>query len=170
MYVSPANCENRWRVLERNFKKYIDNNNKTGRGRKDFVFADEMNDILGKKNNVFPELLLSTDTIIHLQDEQNASACEQAEILKDSNTEVTTNSTMPKRRNRKFKRKLKSDTLEEMRKDRQEYYEKRLKLETEKLLIEYEKLLGKKAKNDLIKDKDELLSKFVQEGKASLFL
>lgn len=46
---TPSNCENRWRVLERNFKKYIDNSNKTGRGRKDFEYADEMNEVLGKK-------------------------------------------------------------------------------------------------------------------------
>lgn len=33
---TPAQVENRWRVLERNYKKIIDNNNKTGRGRKSF--------------------------------------------------------------------------------------------------------------------------------------
>lgn len=28
--VTPNNCLNRWRVLERNYKKHIDNQNKTG--------------------------------------------------------------------------------------------------------------------------------------------
>nr|CAI5840288.1 unnamed protein product [Callosobruchus analis] len=31
--VTPGNCENRWKVLERAYKKYIDYSNKTGRGR-----------------------------------------------------------------------------------------------------------------------------------------
>ncbi|KAL1492229.1 hypothetical protein ABEB36_012711 [Hypothenemus hampei] len=47
--ITPANCENRWKHLERMYKKYIDNNKKTGRGRKSFEYAEIMEDILGKK-------------------------------------------------------------------------------------------------------------------------
>ncbi|KAL1489640.1 hypothetical protein ABEB36_013584 [Hypothenemus hampei] len=47
--VSPSNVENRWRVLERNYKKFVDNNKKTG-----------------KKKNIHPPLLLSSDTIDHM--------------------------------------------------------------------------------------------------------
>lgn len=31
VHVTPNNCLNRWRVLDRNYKKFIDNNNKTGK-------------------------------------------------------------------------------------------------------------------------------------------
>lgn len=34
MLIIGSNCENRWKVLERNYKKFIDNSNKTGRSRK----------------------------------------------------------------------------------------------------------------------------------------
>ncbi|KAL1488143.1 hypothetical protein ABEB36_015101 [Hypothenemus hampei] len=64
--VSPSNVENRWRVLERNYKKFVDNNKKTGRGRVTFDYAKEMEEILGKKKNIHPPLLLSSDTIDHM--------------------------------------------------------------------------------------------------------
>lgn len=48
--VTDANCLNRWKVMERNYKKYIENENSTGRGRKYFEYIQEMEDILGKKN------------------------------------------------------------------------------------------------------------------------
>lgn len=57
---SPQHCENRWRVLERNYKKYIENNSKTGRGRKYFEFANEMDEIFKTKRNIHPEILLSS--------------------------------------------------------------------------------------------------------------
>ncbi|GLV40905.1 hypothetical protein CBL_08479 [Carabus blaptoides fortunei] len=114
--------------------KNVDNNNKTGRGKKDFEFANEMNDILAKKRNVFPELLLSTGTVIHLQDEQKDNNNEITEILNEeespSNISVATDSALPARvrkLRRQPTRKLKRDTLQEMRKDREEYYVKRLK-------------------------------------------
>ncbi|KAJ8911900.1 hypothetical protein NQ315_012314 [Exocentrus adspersus] len=66
MTFTPAQVKNRWRVVERNYKKYIDNNNKTGRGRKHFDYAKEMEQILGKKTNIRPELVLSQNTVSSL--------------------------------------------------------------------------------------------------------
>ena len=60
--VTDPNCENRWKHLERMYKKYIDNNSKTGRGRKEFEYAEEMHKILGKKN-IAPTLVLASDTV-----------------------------------------------------------------------------------------------------------
>nr|XP_022910901.1 uncharacterized protein LOC111421939 [Onthophagus taurus] len=53
--VSANNCDNRWRVLERNYKKCIDNAHKTDRGRKCFEFETEMNEVFGKKKNIIPK-------------------------------------------------------------------------------------------------------------------
>lgn len=41
-------CENRWKVLERNYKKTKDNN-KTGRAPKFFEYEEHMDDIYIKK-------------------------------------------------------------------------------------------------------------------------
>ncbi|KAJ8978159.1 hypothetical protein NQ317_016862, partial [Molorchus minor] len=38
--VSATKCENKWKVLERSYKKVLDNNNRTGRGLK--VFDDNI--------------------------------------------------------------------------------------------------------------------------------
>ncbi|KAJ8966427.1 hypothetical protein NQ314_003525 [Rhamnusium bicolor] len=66
--ISGTNCENRWKVLERNYKKYIDNNSKlTGRGRNIFEYTDIMHTILGSKKNIHPVLFLSSDTINTLE-------------------------------------------------------------------------------------------------------
>jgi hypothetical protein len=61
--VTASHCENRWRVLERGYKKYVDNKTKTGRGRKYFECAEEMDSIFKKKRNITPAILLSTETI-----------------------------------------------------------------------------------------------------------
>ncbi|KAJ8964434.1 hypothetical protein NQ314_004913 [Rhamnusium bicolor] len=61
--ISGTSCENRWKVLERNYKKYIDNSKLTGRGRKVFEYADITHTILGSKKNIHPVLLLSSNTI-----------------------------------------------------------------------------------------------------------
>ncbi|XP_023311450.1 uncharacterized protein LOC108914340 isoform X2 [Anoplophora glabripennis] len=66
--VTDAQCENRWRVLKRNYKKYVcDNNKKTGRDRKTFEYAEEFDEIFGRKRNIHPELLLTEDSAIEIQ-------------------------------------------------------------------------------------------------------
>lgn len=57
----PSKCENKFKVLERNYKKNKDNNNKTGRGRRVFEFENEMDEIFERKKNVNPTLLLSSE-------------------------------------------------------------------------------------------------------------
>ncbi|CAH1114888.1 unnamed protein product [Psylliodes chrysocephalus] len=48
--VSPAKFENKYKVLERAYKKFVENNNKKkGRGRKEFVYENIFNEIFDKK-------------------------------------------------------------------------------------------------------------------------
>lgn len=54
--ITAKHCENRFRVLERNFKKFVDGQNKTGRGRKHFEFEQEMQELMGDKSNYNPKL------------------------------------------------------------------------------------------------------------------
>lgn len=39
----------KWGVIEKSYKKYIDDPNKTGKGRKHFEQAKEMDEFFGKK-------------------------------------------------------------------------------------------------------------------------
>ena len=45
--------------LERAYKEVVDNNNATGRKRKDFEFESQMQEFMAKKRNVNPLILLS---------------------------------------------------------------------------------------------------------------
>lgn len=49
MNISPNHCKNRWRVVERNYKKFVDNQNSTGRDKKYFEYEEEMNRLFAKK-------------------------------------------------------------------------------------------------------------------------
>nr|CAI5845430.1 unnamed protein product [Callosobruchus analis] len=40
--ILPSKCEKHFKVLERNYKKTKDNNNKSGRGRRQFEFETEV--------------------------------------------------------------------------------------------------------------------------------
>nr|CAI5827637.1 unnamed protein product [Callosobruchus analis] len=77
--VAPSNCENRWRILERNYKRFIDNQNQTGGERRFFEFSKEMESLLGKKKNIKPTIIISSENITHLpkpsQPEQNEPGC-----------------------------------------------------------------------------------------------
>ncbi|XP_071054426.1 uncharacterized protein [Onthophagus taurus] len=57
--ITDVKCQNRWKVLERNYKKLVDNDRKTGRGRKIFEFENEMHEVLGRKRSIHPKVLLS---------------------------------------------------------------------------------------------------------------
>lgn len=69
MKIPFSHCENQWKVLEINYKRYIDNKTKTGRRRKCFEFVHEhvhfkqIVNVFEKKKNVNPELLLESKTI-----------------------------------------------------------------------------------------------------------
>ncbi|CAG9773209.1 unnamed protein product [Ceutorhynchus assimilis] len=150
--VTATNCENRWKVLERNYKKYIDNENSTGRGRKFFEYAEVMHNILGKKKNIHPVLLLSADTIhtpAVASTSKDSTSITEAEMgyedisepdIPESRPEPTISRETPAKRKRansstpKMKR-LKFHVLQETRRDRQNYYQKRLEIEGQKLVI-----------------------------------
>lgn len=160
--VSPGNCENRWRVLERNFKKYVDNNKSTGRRRKDFEYAEEMFNILGKKRNIYPELLLTTKL------KSNESNQKSVEVIEDNfqtnDAPSTSKVTLVTSKSIIGKKKFKSNMLEKIRKERKEYFEKRLQIEKEKLQVEKQKLQQWKIRNKLISERNKImLRKFENE-------
>ncbi|CAG9770073.1 unnamed protein product [Ceutorhynchus assimilis] len=169
--VTPNNCLNRWRVLERNYKKFIDNNSKTGRGRQYFEYASEMEEVLGKKRNVHPELLLSSNTKDDLEHEldtkennepiekppklvrplepESPQELEGAENINQPGTKQ--NEEMPKRkplRSNIFRKK--ASTMEKMRLDRKIYYD-------EKLVIEKKKIEQMERRNQLIEERNSIL-------------
>lgn len=143
--VTEENCHNRWRVVERNYKKYIDNQNATGRGRRYFEYIEEMNKIFGTKRNIHPVLVLSNEV--------NTDNME-TETSKNENPQLEQRSLEPKEERMIVKqnvpRKKKKSVMELMREDRKLYFEQRLQ-------IEKEKLQEAKRRNDLIEQRNNIL-------------
>lgn len=143
--VTPNNCENRWRVVERNYKKYVENQKGTGRSKKYFEYVEEMEKIFRGKRNIQPEILLTSET-------HHTPTEDIEEIVAESQDEVQSEPTKTaKKRSLTNGRKQKTkSTLENLRRDKKEFFEKKLKLEEAKL----EEL---KRKNEILKERNAIL-------------
>lgn len=163
--VTPAQCENKWRVLERAYKKYIDNQKSTGSGRKFFEYAEEMDLIFKGKKNVQPILLLSDTTKDDIPNlvEDDLDSVSETDLIKPSSSKKVEPEVKQKetpfriKHNRTRQRSNpvlnRNITLEKMRQDRKEYYNARIEQETEKvnLLKQRNALLSEK--NQILKNK-----------------
>jgi hypothetical protein len=135
--VTASHSHARWRVLERGYKKYVDNKTKTGIGRKYFEYAEEMDSIFKKKRNITPVILLSTETI----SAPPAEPADLQEITVEQPTSILKQQTPTETPRRKQQSVLnRNRILENMRRDRQEYYKERLKIENGKNEIQKQKL------------------------------
>lgn len=168
--VTINNCMNRWRVLERSYKKFIDNQNSTGRGRKYFLYKEQMEKFFGKKKSVHPELLLGSDTH-HIPNEVRRT--EETEISNKENTSEqhkdisttekktpTENAAKELQKRRRILAK-KASLLESIRQDRKEYYESKVAIETQKL----EEI---RKRNKLIEERNNILKEQNCSCKCSL--
>ncbi|CAH2014661.1 unnamed protein product [Acanthoscelides obtectus] len=122
--VTPKNCLNRLKVLQRNYKKFIDNQNQTGRGHIHVAYAQEMDEIFDKKKNVHPELLLYTDAI-----NEAPLDMEPPEVTISEGSECKIGK--ENKNTKKLIMKKKHTGLEKLRLDRKEYYIEKLGVEKE---------------------------------------
>lgn len=158
--VTAINCENKWRVLERAYKKYIADTNQTGAGRKEFEYAEIMTEILGKKRNVHPEILLAADTVDNMPSTSEESEPSRLPLVQTeeevpkrafSIKKKTVTTTTPLR-----SRNLKTYMLKEIRSDRQSYYKQRLEQEERKIE-------QKLRKNKLLEEKNLILKQIAEK-------
>ena len=92
---TPVQCRDKLKKLKGEYKKVKDNNNETGRKRKNWKFYDAVNDVLGNKPATQPPVVIDT-----LADELQHDLCsvksvnssefdaDHSVILTDSNSEV----------------------------------------------------------------------------------
>jgi len=60
--ITPGQCDQKWRNLQQQYKKYIDNSTKTGRGRVSKPeFFDEIEEIIGSSHTVNPQHIIDTE-------------------------------------------------------------------------------------------------------------
>ena len=85
---SATNCENRWKCMTAAFRKCEDNNNKSGRERKECKFYNEIADIYGYRPNVRPLVTFSSsggkrEREVDVEDESGESSTCTTELEKN---------------------------------------------------------------------------------------
>lgn len=190
--VSSNKCENRFKVLERNYKKTIDNNNKSGCGSKTFEFENEMNEIYNKKCNIRPVILLSSNEVIQksnlnnsepMTDDTNkdmplaetiisiaeeSSNTHQPQVASCENQKVNRPSLYTRKRKNNFNSsayKKRNDILIEMKNDLRSYYDRKLAKEDEKIEISKNKLANREKRTLLLEEQVDLLRQIRESQK-----
>lgn len=164
--ISASKCENRWKTLERNYKKVVDNNNKTGRDRKFFEYEAEFDMIYGKKKNITPTILLSSNSattatdrnntnnlgvtdeaknppqspVFHIP-EQDEPEIREETVQDNQGTPRVVRNTPQQKRKRAVKKvtntyKKRNDILLEMKNDLKQYYKEKSRREDQKLELQ----------------------------------
>ncbi|KAL1488729.1 hypothetical protein ABEB36_014528 [Hypothenemus hampei] len=159
--ITTKQCHNRWKVLDRNYKKWVENKNATGRGRKCFEFSNEMDEVYGKKKNVHPTLLLESETINIPSDENFKKGNVESDVV--NGADLSTPSTSKGVRNeergeivRKRNVKKKKTILEKLREDKLNYQKERMEL----FRKSYERIIALlEEKNDIERERNEILKK-----------
>ncbi|CAH1996098.1 unnamed protein product [Acanthoscelides obtectus] len=151
--VTPNNCMNRWRVLERNYKKYVDNQRQTGRGRTFFEYKHEMEEVFLKKKNIHPELLLASDQIdtqidMNSDNAITTAAPDVSSPSKSVSSPKSLQAVTPQKKSQIIRKR--QGIMEKIRSDCKTYYE-------EKLHIENLKLEEMKKRNQLIEERNNIL-------------
>ena len=149
IHLTEKHCENRWKVLERTYKKFNENQNMTGRGRKVYEYAELLDEILGKKKNIHPTLILDSQTI-------------HSPAILSSNTEKEKENVEEERRKehvgekqRRVNIKKRKTVLEKIRDDKLKYQNDRLEF-LKKAHEEYMDVLRKK--NQIAEEYNKLIS------------
>ncbi|KAL1488539.1 hypothetical protein ABEB36_015003 [Hypothenemus hampei] len=121
---SKTACENKWKVLERNYRKYVEVVGLLNTPKKWKKFME--------KKSINPELVLGTTVHIpsDFEDTHNEDPDENMTSSSQQNEQAKEKKGVEKRRSNLHRRKT---VLEKIREDRKEYQEKRLKQEQEKI-------------------------------------
>lgn len=171
--IHPSKCENKFNVLERSYKKVVDNNNRTGRGRKDFPYENEFNEIFGKKLNITPKILLNSSEAIvpsRITSDEISGSTQDLQIVQDvpmENIPLTSLNndennhpvlSLPERQEEPKRRRKRptssytkrNDILTDIKNDLKTYYAEKLGLQKQKLEIEKKKLEDRKKRTKIL--------------------
>ncbi|XP_050513237.1 uncharacterized protein LOC126888850 [Diabrotica virgifera virgifera] len=164
IHVTANNCINRWRVLERNYKKFVDDQKQTGRKRKFFEYKEEMDEIFTDKVNIRPEIVINCDETDHDLGHGQEDVQQSTSFISDE----PTTSDSPNAKTNPIKKKSpvgKGKRIALARRAREKFYQERLKMEREKIteMKRRTDLAHKVAveRNQIFRDLVEVFSAFV---------
>ncbi|KAJ4437796.1 hypothetical protein ANN_13734 [Periplaneta americana] len=169
-------------------KKLWTTTKKDWKGKKNFEYQEQFDEIYVNKRNIHPELLLATDTVqempiafeiskqLDIAQEQSTSIPSTSNDRPiDNNSEANVTQSRPKRRKTQT-----NSTLELMRKDRKDYHTEFLKIQRERLEfekekaktrqnkiqemleVEKEKAKARQYQNELLSERNEILKKYLE--------
>ncbi|KAG9484881.1 hypothetical protein GDO78_008144 [Eleutherodactylus coqui] len=72
--VTGEQCNNKWKLLMKQYKNVVDNNAKSGRSRISCRYYDELEEALGRSKEINPQITLNNSEIITNQDEESMSS------------------------------------------------------------------------------------------------
>ncbi|XP_072385828.1 uncharacterized protein [Diabrotica undecimpunctata] len=122
VHVTPNNCINRWRVLERNYKKFVDDQNQTGK-RKYFEYKEEMDGVFTDRVNIRPEIVLHNEETDHdLVEDHGVQEASTSLIPEEASTSQMPQTTAPKL-NKKSPIGRRGKGIARMRLIRENFYE-----------------------------------------------
>lgn len=157
MNVTRYNCENRWRVIERNYKKY-----NTGKTQRDFKYLEDCDEIFGRKRNIRPAVLIHTTTdnkIIPIKTQLLTSNL----FLTQNNTAQMNTKTNPETSSQtKICKQCNQEIVTDVSEDIMKYRKEKLELRRTQIEIDKERLIEEKRQNDLMEKHNELLEKYLK--------
>lgn len=146
--VSAGQCLRKWTKLEQKYKEVEDNNNRTGNGRKDWKFLENMTACLGQSPKVNPAFTF--DASAEHQESRSASQSGNSTTdngnCSDSSGDDDENVLRKKLNPRRQRKRKSNSSAAEMLTFLQTYTEKREKAEEEKLNLLREMKDDKKKK------------------------
>ncbi|PSN49192.1 hypothetical protein C0J52_10912 [Blattella germanica] len=164
MIISPGNAENRWRVIERNYKKFI-NKNISGRRKKYFEYLEEMNRVFSRhkrykivavSDSDSPNLPTSSSIVEKEEETPNVQETTIPETVQETKQETREESkqelasSVSHRINPVKKFKLQRNYLEKMRRGR-------FSMREEHFRFGFESLAIMKERNELIRERNEIM-------------
>lgn len=177
--ISGCHAENRWRVLARNYRKYLSK----GKFKKFFEYAKEFDEINSMKDHPYTPYKSKTEVtepknqvmliankpgtnimqakILPIKPTPQIEIVNKAPLIVERNASIKREPTVTQRDNKVVRKKFsKVNVFVNMRKDRLRYYKQRIAIEKARLQLEKEKVVAMKVKNKLMKERNDILSNF----------
>lgn len=102
--VTESQCDQKWRTLKLKFKKYIDNQRKTGRGRINKPeFFDEILEIVGSSHTVHPPHTVETMTLATAETEAPGEHSQTSSVAGDQPASAVSEELGPSQRRKRMK-------------------------------------------------------------------
>ncbi|XP_017486080.1 PREDICTED: uncharacterized protein LOC108374612 [Rhagoletis zephyria] len=159
---STAQIENKFRTMERNFKRTNLHNKQTGRNRQTCPYQNELEKVLGEQRGINPDFVLDNEELEGIA--RNAGPPPESSSDVDPSTNDDVPSCAPKRRKVASNERT-YQKLEEMARERKEYHSKVLVLLEKKEQRAQRKEEMAQRKEEMAQKKLELLEALVKQNK-----